>query len=244
MGRHAGGIHVDDGSIWVPSENKLYRFSLSQLWGAAGTIIDLKPAKVLTIDSKGSFVSGMGEHLLVGEFIKERKQVPAYHQSPSGRHHAWTAVYNTNRLIHEPERNPFITSKDGTKLIRPDGVLHHRQKVQGIAMREDGWIALSISYGNTDSKIAFYRVPFDMNHPDTWPDRTSLPSGYSIPSFTLSSENHEFTLKAPAGSEELVWLRDNLLAIAFEGGAYPYRTRWDRLEDRTLILDLTQRFNP
>ena len=67
------------------SKNKLYRFSLAQLSGAAGTIVELSPTKVLTIDSKGSFVSGMGEHLLVGEFIKERNQVRDYHQSPSGR---------------------------------------------------------------------------------------------------------------------------------------------------------------
>ncbi|MCD8481298.1 MAG: hypothetical protein LR015_00640 [Verrucomicrobia bacterium] len=39
------------------------------------------------------------------------------------------------------------------------------------------------------------------------------------------------TIMAPPGSEGLIWI-SNQLAVVFEGGALPYRERWNSIEDR------------
>ena len=115
-------------------------------------------------------------------------------------------------------------------------MLHHRERAQGIAVGDDGVVALSLSYGNADSEIAFYRLG-DSQSLLQGPGRTALPDGASVRSWTLSEANRVGpVLRAPPGSEGVTWINGRL-AVVFEGGAYPYRTRWARLEDRVLVLD-------
>ena len=244
MRRHAGGVQVAGKSLWIPSKNKLYRFSFGSLLRARGELVELSPLKVFAVDSKGSFVSGFGDFLLVGEFIKERDQVPAYHQSPSGKHNAWTALYRLERFNEADDSEQLFHQVSGKVLLRPDAVIHHRKKVQGLAVREDGWVVQSVSYGSKPSKLAFYQVLENLGSPESWPGRTRLPNGFEVPSITLSGEsNWQFTQSAPPGSEEVFWLDDDRLAFVFEGGAYPYREKWKELEDRVLIFDLGAKLN-
>lgn len=241
MRLHAGGIAVWNRSFWIPGPHVLYRFDLNELFQKPGEVITLQPTgPAVHVASRGSFVSVSGDSLLVGDFLLDREENPAYRQSPveGVQHQAWTAVYlldpETGALV---DNGRYKTANDREVLI-PHAVIHHRLQAQGIAVREDGLLALSVSYGNRDSRIAFYR-PYHENRPLELPapSTTALPDGTQVPSWTLHEGNWKETITAPPGSEGLAWSGARL-AIAFEGGAYPYRLRWTRLEDRVLILDV------
>lgn len=230
---HAGGVAVAGRSIWLPAKNRLYRFSLQELLESKDFVLDLNLEAIRRVDSKGSFVSVSGGFLFVGDFLNSPDDVPSYHHSPHGtKHWAWTALYP----IDEVTGHFLVENSDRSSLIPPIAVVHHRQYVQGFTVSETGWVVLSASYGNRDSKIAFYDVGLEFKDLESWPDKTKLPSGVEIPSLTLSKDNWKFTLMAPPGSEEIAFTEDGVLAVVFESGAYPYRERWDVIEDRVLFL--------
>jgi hypothetical protein len=234
---HAGGVAVAGSSIWIPAKNRLYRFSLQELLESEDFVLGLNLEAIRRVDSKGSFVSASDGFLFVGEFLNSPDDVPSYHHSPHNtKHWAWTALYP----IDEVTGYFLVENSDRSSLIPPSAVVHHRQYVQGFTISETGWVVLSASYGNRDSKIAFYDVGLEFKDLESWPDKTKLPSGVEIPSLTLSRDNWKFTLMAPPGSEEVVFSEDGLLAVAFEGGAYPYRERWDVIEDRVLFLRIPE----
>jgi len=243
MSRHAGGIAVWNGSFWIPGNYRLYRFPLKSLLDGDEDVVTVKSDHAhMPVDSTGSFISAYGDDLLIGDFGREGSHpTPSHHRSAMTQHLAWTAAYRMDKATNLPiSTNRYLlldTEGQSHDVLTPDYVLHHRQLVQGIAVRNDGLIALSLSYGDTDSKIAFYRID-NTGDASSAPSQTRLPNGSTIPSWTLSEGNWTgTTIKAPPGSEGLAW-NGKQLAIAFEGGAYPYRERWTKIEDRIILLNI------
>jgi hypothetical protein len=80
-----------------------------------------------------------------------------------------------------------------------------------------GLVALSLSFGSRDSKLAFYRSPFLGRSFEV-----ELPRG-TTKGFVVNGDNHLGTVEMPAGSQDLEWNERGLL-VGFEGGCDKYRS--------------------
>ncbi len=228
---HAGGLTVHGKHLWISSWGRVLRFDLNDVRSSSRA--PLRASGHSLPDSKGSFMSSDGSFLWVGEFAhpKHGYEVADHHRcSRNPEKFAWMAGYRIGANGQPTSRGRYDV--DGKTVVRPDRVLFIRQKVQGMALAK-GLVALSLSFGSGDSKLAFYRSPFSGKGFEV-----ELPRGVTK-GFVVNGENHLGTVAMPAGSQDLEWNGRGLL-VGFEGGCDKYRERWRAegggIEDRVLEI--------
>ena len=228
---HAGGLTVHGQHLWISSWGRVLRFDLKDVRGSSRA--PLRASGHFLPDSKGSFMSSDGTFLWVGEFAhpKHGYEVADHHRcTRDPEKFAWVAGYRIGANGRPTSRGRYDV--DGDTVVRPDRVLFIRQKVQGMALAK-GLVALSLSFGPNDSKLAIYRSPFSGRS-----FKAELPRG-ATKGFVVNADNHLGTVAMPAGSQDLEWNKRGLL-VAFEGGCDKYRARWRDegagIEDRVLEL--------
>ncbi len=202
----------------------------------------LTAAAVWRPDSRASHITQYAGQLWVGEYALYKGGDSPY---PTEEHHhvvdrlglrkyAWIACYPldaTDRAVSASSH------QSGGETLTPEAALSTRQKVQGVAMRKVNGgtlVALSVSYGSSPSRLAFYLLPED----EATQVEVQVESDRSVPVRFLDGENYLKTLTLPAGAEEITWTPHGL-AVVFEAAAAPYRDVWGGyLEDRILVLDI------
>jgi hypothetical protein len=228
---HAGGLTVHGKHLWISSGGRVLRFDLKAVRSSSRA--PLRASAHFLSDSKGSFASSDGTFLWVGEFAhpKHGYEVADHHRcSRDPEKFAWVAGYRIGANGQPTSRGRYDV--DGDTVVRPDRVVFIRQRVQGMAMAK-GLVALSISFGSGNSKLALYSSPFSAGGFEV-----DLPRG-TTRGFVVNGDNHLGTVAMLAGSQDLEWNGRGLL-VGFEGGCDKYRERWRRegggIEERVLEL--------
>lgn len=246
MSMHAGGVALTKNFFWIPSRFRVRRFPLEPLMSSRETVVDITPAEAegFSVDSLGSYVTTYRNCLWIGEFTGGKAPAVAHHGAKVGRtfYSGWAAGYRltSDERIEATATYQVKHKKHEYSVIKPDRVLVHRKKVQGMAFMDERRVMLSVSRGDSDSKIAFYDLgaaPWQQS----LTEQHELPAGFSAERRMIcdgDSKNPSrwlLTLHGPPGSEGVSWQGERW-AVAFEGGARPYRQRWNDIEDRILIL--------
>jgi hypothetical protein len=247
---HAGGITVAGKYLWVASGYKLYGFSVEEIIefiNQKDAIADsdgkkippsFKPiperslvaTSIYSVDSSASFVSFSDGHLWVGDFVKSSndKYAPIGHHSQNPwNFKTWIAGYKVDKDGMPTSKTTYeFTSGDKKRSVhQPDRVICCRESVQGAAICDD-YVALSISYGAANAKLALYRNPFSSKGTRITYTPAGAKKSYSTDAWVLSEKNNWVkTVKIPAGSEDLEY-DGKYVYVAFEGGSENYRHKW------------------
>ncbi len=257
---HAGGVAVAGRYVWVASGNKIYGFKLQEIIDfikdknakASGKVAgipaslqipacDLTAAEIFEVDSKASFISFDGTHLWVGDFVKASNKdfAPIAHhtKNPFGRN-TWIAGYkvNTDGMPTATRKYTFTDGSKNRTAFKPDSLIFCRESVQGMAVCGK-YVALSISYGAMNSKLALYNSPLN-----TAATKVSFkPAGqsktFSADAWQLADGvNWLKTVDLAAGAEDLEY-DGNSLYVTFEGASKNYRQKWIGINPLITISD-------
>ena len=244
---HAGGIAVAGKYLWVASGNKIFGFDVQTIIDFIGDTkteakavdglpksMDKLPAKKLiakktfSVDSKASYVSFDGKYIWVGDFTKSsaKDYKPVKHHKIMGRN-CWIAGYlvDSDGYPTSDTEYTYTSGDDKYTVHKPDAVIAMRESVQGMAVCGN-YVALSVSYGATNSKLAFYNNPIktDSEKITYKPDGQS--KSYSVEAWELADKkNWVNTVKLAAGAEDLEYDGENLY-VTFECSSKNYKTKW------------------
>lgn len=242
MRRHAGGIAELHDRLWLPDNFIVFRFDLAALRDADEPVITMRPEneRPIGVDASGDFITAHNDSLWIGNFQRagRGKPLPDHYIAPETDTRGWTAGYRIDPDTLRPEsRTRYDVSWGGVRfeVYRPDAAFHHRNKVQGMTFLDDRRVVLSTSFGPRHGALAFHRLgaaPLG-DSARGWP--TTLPDGSTLEVQNLNLLTRESIVSTPPGAEGVSWDNERL-AVAFEGGAMPYRERWRLLEDRLLLL--------
>lgn len=260
---HAGGITVAGEYLWVASGRKLYGYKVQEILDFINdkkTKVsdknqeyipnslkipdkDLIAVNIFKVDSKASFVSFDGKYLWTGDFVmtvSSYKPVEHHTTNKYGRK-TWIAGYKTDST-GMPTSTETYSYKDGeddySDVHKPDYIICCRESVQGMTMCDD-YVVLSLSFGPTTSKLAFYKTPLN-EEPDTITYKTTSGT-YKVPGYELSNKkNYVTTLKLAAGSEDLEYDGNNLY-VTFESSSPNYSKSWQKMgaiiEDKFYLMN-------
>jgi hypothetical protein len=245
MRRHAGGIAELHERLWVPDNFIVFRFHLDELRSAAEPIITMRPENeaAIGVDSSGDFITAFEGRLWIGNFQRGRRgrPLPDHYLSPLTGAAGWTAGYRIDpETLRPTSQSRYRVSFGGIEyeVYRPDAAFHHRNKVQGITFMDDGRVVLSASFGGNLGALSFHRL-HGLHGPhardQAFAADVTLPDGSSLRVDTLALPTREKFVPTPPGAEGITY-DGTTLAVAFEGGAIPYRERWRWIEDRMLLL--------
>jgi hypothetical protein len=226
--RHAGGVAVTGDHFWIPGNGSLFRFPLYELLSheASDRLHIEMDVEITGIESRGSHLSAWGDYLIMGDFGSRRPQhgPVSHHRSPKDSRLLYRSlVFKIDRLSNMP-----------VDVDRPSLIIHHDDQVQGLAMGLNGLVVTSRSWGDNHSRFEFHRIPLEDNwikYSSRSPYRKGDLAEDLIPSISLSRDNRLITIFGPPGSEGIALVGNKAMTL-FEGGAYPYRSRWKTLEDR------------
>lgn len=176
---HAGGIAVAGKYLWVASGFTIRGYDLEDITdfikdtdtkavSEKGLPKSLKalPAKKLflsasfKIDARASFLSFDGKTLWVGEYVRNTKDSnskPVKHHALF-KHIAWIAGYDVDENGCPTAKTKYTFTyrdKERKDILKPDKVIAIRQHAQGMVIADD-MIAVSVSCGIKNSKLAFY----------------------------------------------------------------------------------------
>ena len=246
---HAGGITVAGQYVWVASGFKLYGFKLSQILDFLRDkgsqisshpndipdsfripAIDLIAEKIFEVDSKASFVSFDGNYLWVGDFVKESSKsfAPvAHHTQNPFKRNTWVAGYkvNENGAPTATQKYTFTDGSTSRTAHKPDRLVFCRESVQGMAVCGN-YVALSISYGAANSKLALYDSPFKTPATKVSFKPAGQSKTFSADAWELADKkNWRKTVELAAGSEDLEY-DGRYIYVAFEGASQNYRHKW------------------
>jgi len=242
MRRHAGGIAELHERLWLPDNFVVFRFHLGELLEAHDAVITMRPENEtpIGVDSSGDFITAFDGGLWIGNFHRQDRgrPLPAHYRSPITGTEGWTAGYRIDPDTLRPtSRARYRVSFGGQdyQVYRPDTAIHHRNKIQGISFTDGRGIVLSASYGNRFSVLAFHHLPAAAFQESVFGNEVALPDDTRLRVTSLSLETRRYLIAAPPGAEGVTY-NGNVLAVAFEGGALPYRERWRHLEDRFLLF--------
>lgn len=242
MRRHAGGVAELHGRLWVPDNFIVFRFSLEALREARKPVITLRPEneRPIGVDASGDFVTAHDGSLWIGNFQRADRgnPLPDHYFAPLTDTRGWTAGYRIDPETLRPvSRERYQVSFAGVsyEVYRPDAALHHRSKVQGLTFLDDRRVVLSTSFGPRRGALAFHRLGSAPLGDTPAGSPVTLPDGSSLQVEPLNRGSRESVVATPPGAEGVTWDSERL-AVAFEGGAMPYRKRWRLLEDRLLLL--------
>lgn len=247
---HAGGITLAGEFIWAASGNKIYGFDTKTIIDFTTDDTAQKPATrptgipkslnlpykklvakaIYETDSKASFVSFDGKYLWVGDFVKSSNDsyAPiAHHKSEPFNRSTWISGYLTDSKGMPTSKTSYdYKAGDSVKKgHKPDAVICCRESVQGMSVCDD-YIALSISYGANNSKLAFYKNPLSekgttISYKPEGQSKTYKTTGYEL----SDAKNWVETVSIAAGSEDLDF-DGKYLYVTFEGGSPNYKPRW------------------
>lgn len=242
MRRHAGGIAELHERLWLPDNFIVYRFALAELREASAPVITMRPENdtPIGVDSSGDFITAHGDSLWIGNFQRARRgyPLPPHYRSLLTDTAGWTAGYRIDPETLRPTSEARYQISFGGiafEVYRPDAALHHRSKVQGITFVGDRQVVLSTSYGRYASMLSFHRLPGAPFGDANFGTPVTLPDGSELRAQSLGLATRQKLIAAPPGAEGVTH-DGRRLAVAFEGGAMPYRERWNRVEDRLLLL--------
>lgn len=172
---HNGGIACSSDIVYVATDSKLFLLNLKDL---LDTDIDqIKLDTYVKVNNSASFVFSNETSLIVGEF--------------NGDGYVCENEYET---IHDGTYYAIASEYSLNDLSKPTRVFSIRNKVQGLAMNEEGDIVLSTSYGLADSRFYYYRLEDYIEN-----SKGELVDG--APLYYL--DNPVATLKAPPMSEDM-----------------------------------------
>jgi hypothetical protein len=261
---HAGGITAVGKYLWVASGYAIHAFSLKSIISFVNLARKAKtvsnfPVKSLVlpgaklfsaiswpVDSKASYLSFDGKFLWVGDFTKDSNKSYApirHHQSNPWKKPTWISGYRVDKTGFPTSRVKY-SYKDGSATraaYKPDRVICCRESVQGMAVFKDH-IALSISYGAANSKLAIYRSPMA----NSAKGRTiKFGEKIAIEAFVLGEKEGNWlkTVALPAGSEDLEF-DGRFLYVTFEGSSANYRNRWLLQNPKITISENFYLINP
>lgn len=242
MRLHAGGIAELHGKLWIPDNFVVFRFSLEQLRHADDSVISMAPhnQEPIGVDASGDFITAHQSTLWIGNFQRSRRgnPLPGHYLAPEWDTRGWTAAYQIDPETLRPvNQSTYSVAFGGThyEVHRPDAALHHRNLVQGMAFLDDRRVVISTSYGPRRSALAQHKLPFSPLAGQLVGPAVPLPDGSEMVVQALNLPTREAVVSMPPGSEGVTWDQQHL-AVAFEGGALPYRDRWRLLEDRVLFI--------
>lgn len=238
MRRHAGGIAVLFDRLWLPDTFEVLRFDLAELVDGWSKSITMAPENTqrIGVDSSGDFITANGDTLWIGNFQRASRgaPLPAHYRSRASGTAGLTTAYRIDPDTLRPVNTQQYTVHFGRRtyeVYRPDAGLHHRNEVQGLSFIDEQHVALSSSWGDARSALSFHRLP---GKPADGP-QVELPDGSTIPIWPLFPATRQMLIKAPPGSEGIAF-DGHLLLMVFEGGALPYRERWQTIEDRMILF--------
>ena len=135
---HAGGISMNEDTVYIANGSRLYFFSLSALLDAnEGDTVEI--GEGVAVNNSASFCYADEKYVYVGEFHDGGKYVTEHpYETAEGTHCAIVCRYTHDNLEN------------------PDKIYSIRDKVQGICFTPDGKVVLSTSYGLKDSHYYVY----------------------------------------------------------------------------------------
>ncbi len=182
---HAGGIACNGGFAYLPGEDGVHVFSLTDILAGEET----KMLGSIPMGHRLDFCSFVDGYLMIGNFY-----YGGHYETPE-HHHVTTPAGEVNPAVI----TLFKADANGQFGLDPNAVAAFsiRERVQGMCLTGEGQIVLSTSWGLTDSKLYYYDV--DLERKGT----LETASG-EVPLYYLDSANLTQTVTAPPMAEELV----------------------------------------
>lgn len=216
---HAGGVAITKKNMFISTGSKLLRIPLSQLC-ETGRMGDARIVEEITVPVRASFCNYSGGYLWVGDFYYGKSYPTDEYRHMENRkgkmYYAWSVGY----ALDESAENEIGETRwhSGMEYATPDVILSIDQKIQGMAVVDNSYIALSQSYGRgNDSKVLLYQ-----NVLSTDPHTTVTLNGTSVPLWFLDGKVEERDFDAPPMAEGFAAYNGRLYLL-FESGAEKYR---------------------
>ncbi len=247
---HAGGVAVVGKYVWVVSGRCLYGFSTQEILNFISDTktepkaekglpdcFDKLPAYRLTamadydVDTKASYISFDGKYIWVGDFAKGfgSSYSPIAHHKVLGKN-AWVAGYKVDSDGY-PTSTVEYSYKDGDdteNAHKPDAIIAIRDFVQGMAFTENH-VALSISMGPINSKLAFYKNPMNSEPEKITYKPEGCDQSFTVDAWVLKNlKNWDKTVKYSCGSEDLEY-DGRYLYVTFECSSKCYNQSWKNI---------------
>lgn len=196
---HVGGIATSGPNVYLADGGHIYYLSLGDefLRNTTGKI-DIGTG--YAVNNSASFVFADDEYVYVGEFHDEKHNYICEH------------TYGDNHAIVSKYAQSAFTDYDydGVAPISPIMNISIRDQVQGFAIKDDGTIYLSTSYGIASSRFYIYDPSCLTSTGETL---------YGAPLYSLSKESK--SLKAPAMMEDLD-IKDGRIIVFTEAACNHY----------------------
>ena len=208
---HAGGIASNGKDIWVSSggsttsNGKIYHFTTDMFMGESGSTV--KYDGYFSVPVKGSVLYCDGNKLWVSEFYnndKDSNKVNKEHHK--GSNHAWSCGYNL----------PLDVDYSAKETKAPDVILSIPDKVQGMAINDDGNVIFSTSYGRRNDSKLYVFEPYT-----EWDKEIVSVFSTDVPLYIAKKKNRITRFKMPTLMEGLDYNNGKLYVI-FESGANEY----------------------
>lgn len=211
---HAGGVCVTEKNIFVSNNHRLYRLSLETFRGlpASGYCAFEEEIPVPVNSSYCCYNDGI---LWVGEFQygSEYKTDSSHRlKGEDGYHRAWTCGYVLDSSTENEFTAAHLTGGDAV----PDYILSMTERIQGIAVNENG-IYLSQSYGRRNSSHVYRYANVLLSEPAALAEV----EGAEVPVWLLDSSVLTGELLCPPMSECMA-ATDSGLYLLFESAAETY----------------------
>lgn len=208
---HAGGIASDGSDIWISSggssttNGKIYHFTVDMFSGKSGATVAYDG--YFSVPVKGSVLYCDGKRLWVSEFYnndKDSNKVNKEHHY--GSNHAWSCGYDL----------PLEIDYTAKEKVAPDVILSIPDKVQGMAITDNGEVIFSTSYGRrNDSKMHIFEQFTE------WDSNTVTVFDTDVTLYVAKKKNRIIRFKMPTLMEGLDFYNGKLYVI-FESGAKEY----------------------
>lgn len=214
---HIGGIASYGNHIWLASDDFVYHLTLESLLEAGdGSSVALDGR--FETDLVPAFTFIHGGYLYVGEFYKKDK----YETDAS--HHIRIDEETVNRALCYA----YPMAEDGSVTFEAEFALSLPDMVQGMCITSSGRIAVSTSWGISNSHLKLYR---------NWKaDSRMYPcGGGEIPLYLLSDACLEEDVALPPMSEELEY-KDGRILINFESAGKKYKNVNIFRQDKILLF--------
>lgn len=202
---HFSGLAVGERDLFVTGSYCLYRIPLREFTrvGRKGSLQVAQELPVSTAAASCVYANGI---LWVGEHY-HAKAYPL-----KGEH----VMRGNDGQIYSAWLIGYRITKQGE--LAPCAVYSIPDRIQGVAVSEDGKVVLSQSYGRTNpSAILIFQNP-RVRQPDAWVQA----DGVQVPLWFLDSINGVEDLAAPPMAEGCCYV-DGCVYVIFESAAYYYR---------------------
>lgn len=201
---HVGGIASDGGNVWIASERSVYTFTYEELEMVPnmGTV---KIVEEIRCSVKADYICYTDSYLLVGEY----NYAPFYRTDSSHTVSTDTGEKYSALVVG------YSLNEEGTIIESAEFAVGVPDKVQGIAIRNDGSIIVSSSFWCfEDSTLMCYSGVEAGN-------TSIILAGKEVPIYYLNDQCLLWKLCMPSMSEGIALVDDNCY-ILFENAALLY----------------------